>query len=208
MTISSVGEWRNKAWKNEESTSAIMKRDTGVAVRGNDKTASATRKEQEDFIANAGSGSPEVLTFAFDRAERKECDQAHVALTEALDLPAGCKQREEAARPGTSHAAGSNAARMADRLKKDPAGLAVLQAHCDRGVMSAYAQIPMPKPPGMTMESFLASRPGLEQICDEDAAFKVGFKAFFDGNAEDRTELMAKVEERDLRAGNGVFVHG
>src|SRR5687768_14991492 len=55
MTVSSVGEWRNKRWENEESTNAILERDTGVDVHGNDKTLRGTKTEHRDHVGGHGA---------------------------------------------------------------------------------------------------------------------------------------------------------
>src|SRR6185295_3343391 len=105
-----------------------------------------------------------------------------------------------------SRSPNSPAFKMTESIMKDPAGLAVLQAHCDRGVMSAYAAIPMLIPNGMTLDKFLESRPQLKQICDEDAAFKVGFESFWNAGSADRKALLDNVNKHDVRAGNGVHI--
>jgi hypothetical protein len=240
MTISSVGEWRNRQWKDEESTNAILKRDTGVDVHGNDKTLHDVKAEQRGEVGVVGglelgvtaikgvevaeAGMPAVaelgcafvlplaglvlggfvLHEAHEKGDAQKAamvnDQAHVALAGALDLPAGCKDRAFGDRSETPRGPNSPAFKMTENIMKDKAGLAVLQAHCDRGVMSAYAQIPMPIPEGMTLDKFLESRPQLKQICDDDAAFKVGFESYWNAGAADRKELLANVDKHDVRS--------
>lgn len=53
----------------------------------------------------------------------------------------------------------------------------------------------------MTLEKFLDSRPQLKEICAEDAAFRVGFEAFFKGGAADRKQLLDNVQKHDVRSG-------
>lgn len=243
MTISSVGEWRNKQWTNEESTNAILQRDTGVDVHGSDKTWRETKTEQQTYVGAVGAAkcgltgleAAEIagvihggaaltialpvgvfvagwagLVHAHEDGDAQKAalrkDEAHVALAGALDLPGACKDHAFGDRSDVSRAPGSKAFKMTETIMKDPAGLGVLQAHCDRGVMSAYAAIPTPIPDGMTLDKFLESRPQLKQICDEDAAFKVGFESFWHAGVADRKALLDNVAKHDLRAGNGVHI--
>lgn len=248
MTITSVGEWRNRQWKDEESTNAVLKRDTGVDVHGDDKTLHTTKSEQRGHVGICGAlelgvtvgkgieiaeaGLPTFLEPALPvalpiaafglgwcglveahhdaDAQRAAItkDQAHVALVGALDLPAGCKDQAFGDRSETPRHVGSQAFKMTERIMQDKDGLATLQAHCDRGVLSAYATLPMPMPDGMTLEKFLDTRPQLKEICNEDAAFRVGFEAFFKGSATDRQQLLANVQKHDVRATNGVHIGG
>lgn len=249
MTVSSVGEWRNKRWENEESTNAILKRDTGVDVHGNDKTLHRTKAEHRDHVDGYGAAELGVVGFkgleiaeagmpaaaeaaggiilpfataglslygvheALEHGKEQNAaiakDQAHVALVGALDLPAGCKEQAFGDRSETPRGERSQAFKMTERIMKDEAGLAVLQAHCDRGVLSAYAAVPMPMPEGMTLEKFLESRPQLKEICNEDAAFRVGFEAFFKGSPAERKQLLENVQKHDVRSGQtGITVAG
>jgi hypothetical protein len=240
-TVSGSSEARNRQWNNDESTNAILKRDTGVDVRGNDKTLHDVKSEQRRDVGGAGVAEAGITTihgveiaeaglpvaaeigaavvlpiatlgvgfYALHEAHKKgdeqkaaiSKDQAHVALAGALDLPAGCKDRAFGDRAETPRGPSSQAFKMTENIMKDKAGLAVLQAHCDRGVISAYAQIPIPMPDGMTLDKFLESRPALKKICDEDAAFKVGFESYWNAGAADRKELLANVDKHDVRSG-------
>lgn len=176
---SSASEWRNRQWTDEESTSAILKRDTGVEVHGNDKTLRDTKTEQREHVGIAGgvelgvtgmkgfeiaeAGMPAIaeagfgvllpvagfglglygLQEAHEHADEQNAaivkDQAHVALVGALDLPANCKDQAFGDRSETPRGPSSKAFKMTERIMQDKAGLATLQAHCDRGVLSAYA---------------------------------------------------------------------
>lgn len=208
-TVNSASNgWHNRQWDNEESTAAILKRDTGTDIHGNDKTWRETKTEQQSHVGFGWSGIIHSHQEADAQTEAIVHDQAHVALAGALDLPASCKDKAFTDRADTPRGANSAAAKMTEKIMKDPAGLAVLQAHCDRGVMSAYATIPSPIPNGMTLDKFLESRPQLKQICDEDAAFKVGFESYWNAGAADRKALLDNVNKHDLRSGNGVHIGG
>lgn len=245
MTVTSVGEWRNKQWVGEESSSTIVQRDTGVEIHGRDRTWRETKTDQQGHVgvggglelAVAGLKGAEIagahlaavvevalpvgalvvgfwgLHEAHANGDAQSAaiskDAAHVALAGALDLPGSCKQQLYTDRADTPRGPGAPAFRMTEGLMKDPAGLAVLQAHADRGVMSAYALVPSPAPAGLTFDKFLAAHPSLKEVCDEDAAFRVGVEAFFKAGPDDRKALVDNVQKHDVRAsGPGITLAG
>jgi hypothetical protein len=125
-------------------------------------------------------------------------EYAHVALIGVLDLPESYKAtRLEGDYRSVSKEPGSQAFKMAEGLRADAKGLAVLQLHADRG-MNAARDLSRA---GIDASAFFRANPRAAESYAMDAAFREGFDAYRHTRATQPPDvtraLDRKLDERD-----------
>lgn len=132
-------------------------------------------------IVGFGLGVTELMIARKQGAEQADAlarENIHVALVGALDLPAAYKASRYAAHPGVSRENGTEAFRMTEKLRADPKLRAGLQHRADMGMLAARDCASMAGTTKEKVASFLAAHPKIEDLYENDAAFREGFEAY------------------------------